>query len=360
MARFRHLPRSLLIQHYTRASISNSSSDICFISLFMCGMIVVMQSIEFGNTGESLSKACLGTMQFGGTTDEKTACEILDGFVHEGGSFIDTANIYSFGRPNCVGGESEQILGRWLRSRGSRADLFLATKVGMEYPGCAKGLRAEQIIGECDKSLKRLGVETIDFYYAHADDRSTPLEESLEAFDRLVESGKVRFIGASNYRTWRLAEALGVSRRNGWSEFCCIQQRYSYLRPRPGAVFDPQVATTDELLDMSMATNFPIIGYAPLLKGVLAGRSDKRLWPQYDWPDSHDRLSVLRSVAEEIGASPAQVAIAWMLTGRAPVIPLIAAGSIGQLNENLGGVSLELDPSHVERLNTAGISPPLV
>ena len=314
-----------------------------------------MKSVALGNTGESVSLPCLGTMQFGGTTDEETSRAILDHYFGEGGSFLDTANIYSYGRPNCVGGESEEILGRWMRDRGSRSDFFIATKVGMVYPECEKGLKAEQITTECEKSLKRLGIETIDLYYAHADDRATPLEESLVAFDKLKDAGKVRFIGASNYQTWRLAEALEVSRHNGWAEYCCIQQRYRYLRPRPGAVFNPQVAVTEELLDMSTTTGLPIIGFAPLLKGAIAGRSDKPIWAQYDWPDSHARMAELKSVAGEIGATQAQVALAWMITGPAVVIPLVAAGSVDQLKENLGAFTLELDSALVERLNAAGV-----
>jgi aryl-alcohol dehydrogenase-like predicted oxidoreductase len=268
--------------------------------------------------------------------------------------FLDTANIYSYGRPNCVGGESEGIVGRWMKDRKNRRDLFIATKVGMEYPGCEKGLSKEQITTECEKSLKRLGIETIDLYYAHADDRLTPLEESLSAFDQLRTSGKVRFIGASNHQTWRLAEALATSRRNGWTEYCCLQQRYCYLRPKPGASFLPQVAVTEELLEMSTATGLPIIGFAPLLKGAIAGRSDKPIRPQYDWADSHARMAVLKEISEEVGATQAQVALAWMTSGSAHVIPLLAAGTVDQLRENLGAFALELDPEQVARLNEAG------
>lgn len=170
------------------------------------------------------------------------------------------------------------------------------------------GLRAAQIEGECDRSLKRLGIETIDLYYAHHDDRETPLEESLEAFHRLAKAGKVRFIGASNFATWRLEEARWICHNRGWPEFCCVQQRFSYLRPVSGADFDPQVAASTELLDFCRTRKVRLLAYSPLLGGAYT-RSDRPLPPHYEGPESESRLGTLRSVVREIGAPPNQVVL---------------------------------------------------
>ena len=178
-------------------------------------------------------------MYFGTRNDEATSFRLLDIFVDAGGFFIDTANIYTHWVEGYKGYESEALLGRWMKARKNRPRLFIATKVGFEIPyyGVQRGLPAATILQECDTSLRNLGVETIDLYYAHCDDPNTPLEESLQAFDRLVKAGKVRAIGASNYQAWRLEEARWTSRAHGWSEFCCVQRRHTYLHPRPGAGF---------------------------------------------------------------------------------------------------------------------------
>jgi aryl-alcohol dehydrogenase-like predicted oxidoreductase len=227
-----------------------------------------MRTISLGNSGVEVSAFCLGTMYFGSRTDRETSFQLLDRYVEAGGSFLDTANIYARWVPGFVGGESETLLGGWMRERKHRDQIFVATKVGFQYPGVEWGLRADQIETECEKSLKRLGTDTIDLYYAHVDDRNTPMEETMAAFDRLVKAGKVRLIGASNFLAWRLEEARWVSQTRGWAEYCCIQQRYSYIRPKSGASFDPQIATNDDLLDYCRARGITILAYSPLLSGA--------------------------------------------------------------------------------------------
>jgi len=194
-----------------------------------------MKTTSLGFTNLSVSQMCLGAMYFGTRNDEATSFRLLDMYVEAGGFFIDTANIYSHWVTGCKGYESERLLGRWMKARKNRSSVVIATKVGFEIPayGVERGLPATTILQECEKSLRNLGVETIDLYYAHCDDPNTPLEETLSAFDRLVQAGKVRTIGASNYLAWRLEEARWVSQTHGWSEFCCVQQRHTYLRPRP-------------------------------------------------------------------------------------------------------------------------------
>ena len=158
-----------------------------------------MKTVQLGNTGERVSQLCMGTMYFGTRQDEATSFALLDQYAEAGGTFLDSANIYAGWVPGFAGGESETVLGRWMAARGNRERMFVATKVGFPYADVEQGLTARLIETECEKSLRRLGVETIDLYYAHVDDRQTPLQETLEALHRLVQAGKVRYVGASNY-----------------------------------------------------------------------------------------------------------------------------------------------------------------
>jgi aryl-alcohol dehydrogenase-like predicted oxidoreductase len=230
--------------------------------------------------------------------------------------------------------------------------MFVATKVGFAYPGVDCGLKAYQIETECEKSLKRLGIESIDLYYAHLDDRATPLDETLAAFDHLIERGKVRFVGASNFRAWRIEEAHWISQRHGWAEYCCVQQRYSYLRPNPGARFDPQVAATEDLLDYCRTRRLTLLAYSPLLKGAYV-RADRPLPQQYAGSDTDGRLAVLRSVAVDVGATVGQVVFAWMMQSTPVVIPLLAASTIDQMQENLAAPNVKLSAENLARLNSA-------
>jgi aryl-alcohol dehydrogenase-like predicted oxidoreductase len=313
---------------------------------------LTVRTISLGNAGIQVSAFCLGAMYFGSRTDREMSYRLLDQYVEAGGSFLDTANIYARWVPGHVGGESETLLGGWMRERKNRSQMFVATKVGFEYPGVERGLRARQIEAECERSLKRLGVDTIDLYYAHVDDRKTPLEETMEAFDRLVQTGKVRFIGASNFLAWRLEEAHWVSQTHGWAEYCCIQQRYSYVRPKPGASFDPQIVANDDLLDYCRARGITMLAYSPLLSGAYT-RADRAFSEQYLGPDTDARLAVLNVVAEEAGATLNQVVLAWMVQSEPPVIPLVAASTAEQMVENLGALEIELSAGQMARLNTA-------
>ncbi|MFP4344102.1 MAG: aldo/keto reductase [Anaerolineales bacterium] len=310
-----------------------------------------MQTVELGNTGVEVSALCLGAMYFGTRQDEETSFQLLDQYVDAGGSFIDTANIYAHWAPGGGGGESELLLGRWMRARGNRDDLFLASKVGFGYGEVERGLSPARIEEECEKSLERLGVESIDLYYAHVDDRKTALEETLGAFSRLVKAGRVRFIGASNYMTWRLERARCVSRIHDLPRYQGIQQRYSYLRPKPGAGFDPQLAVNDELLDYVRTEPVTLLAYSVLLSGAYT-RAAREFPEQYRGPDSDARLQVLGEVVEESGATPNQVILAWMR--QRGIIPLIAASTRSQLQENLESLKVTLSQEALERLNKAG------
>lgn len=311
-----------------------------------------MQTRQLGQTGVEVSSLCLGAMYFGSKNDEATSYRILDGYVGAGGTFIDTANIYVRWIDDFVGGESETLLGKWMKERGNRDDLFIASKVGFDYQDVPISLAPGLIEEECNKSLKRMGIETIDLYYCHKDDRDTPLEETLEALNRLVQAGKVRYIGASNYMAWRLEEARGISENNNLAQFCCVQQRHTYLPIRPGADTGRQIVANDDLQDYCENKNMTLLAYSALLGGAYT-RSDRPIPAGYDSPDNQERLKVLNEVASELGATANQVVLCWMMQSTPSVLPLIAASTEEQLSENIAALEFELGDEQLDRLNTA-------
>jgi aryl-alcohol dehydrogenase-like predicted oxidoreductase len=311
-----------------------------------------MNTIPLGQTGVQVSALCLGAMYFGTRVDEETSFQLLDAYFEQGGRFIDTANIYAWWVLGHAGGESENLLGKWLSMRANRAEIFLATKAGFEMCDVQKGLSAGQIVAECHKSLQRLKIDTVDLYYAHCDDRNTPVEETMEAFYRLIKAGKVRFIGASNFNSWRLEESHWTARTHHWPEYCCVQQRHTYLRPKPGARFDPQIAANSDLLDYCRSRNLTLLAFTPLLEGSYT-REDKPLPGKYTSEDSKARLRALHSVATEMNASPNQIVLAWMLKSQPPVIPVFGVSTVEQLRENLTAQTVPLGEEQMERLNKA-------
>lgn len=312
-----------------------------------------MKKIPLGLTGVEVSALCLGAMYFGTRQDEPVSFRLLDQYMDAGGNFIDTANIYSHWVPGFAGGESETLLGRWFRQRGNRGRVFVATKVGFNYGDVPRGATEQLIEQECEKSLRRLGIDVIDLYYIHKDDRDTPLAETLGALEHLVQSGKVRYIGASNFTAWRLEEARWISQQNGWSEFCCLQQRHTYLRPHPGATFDPQAAINDDLLDYGRSRPLTLLAYSALLSGAFT-RSDRAIGDQYRGADSDARLAALRQVAQQKQVTPNQVVLAWMLHSSPRVLPLIAASTPQQLEENIGALDVRLSAEELAVLDQAG------
>jgi aryl-alcohol dehydrogenase-like predicted oxidoreductase len=294
----------------------------------------------------------MGTIYLGAREDRTTSYRLMDRYVEAGGSFFDTANIYSWWLPGCVGGECETLLGEWMRERRNRSRVFIASKVGFQYPGVERGLTRALIEAECDKSLRRMGIDTIDLYYSHVDDLNTPMEETMAAFDRLVKAGKARFIGASNFAAWRLEEARWVSRNHGWAEYVCVQQRHTYLRPRPGASFSPQVAANTDLFDYCRMRGVTLLAYSPLLNGAYT-RPDRPIPAQYAGPDTDARLAALRAVAREVNATPNQVVLAWMLRSSPTAIPVFAASTDEQLRENLGALDVALTDEQMSRLDAA-------
>ena len=311
-----------------------------------------MRTMQLGNTGAEVSSLCFGAMRLGTLNDYEQSCELLDMFVEAGGDFIDTANVYSKWYPGGKGGDSEDVLGRWMAERGNREKLFIATKVGVDYQDVPMSLGADVIARECDHSLARLGTDRIDLYYAHLDLRATPLAETLEAFDALIQAGKVRFVGASNYRAWRLADADAICHASGWASFCCVQQRYTYLRANHGADFGLQVLANEDLLDYCLDRGMTLLPYSPLLGGSYA-RDDKPTPAQYAGPDTDARMAALQSVAAETGATTHQVILAWMLHHAQSVLPVFSASNPEQMRENLGAVDVALTPEQVSRMDEA-------
>ncbi|MEU6808266.1 aldo/keto reductase [Streptomyces sp. NPDC046831] len=313
-----------------------------------------------GETGLDAGALCLGAMHFGTTTDEATAFAVLDRFLEAGGTFVDTANTYAFWADGGTGEESEALIGRWLSSRGVRDRMVLATKVGAlpvpldaPWPQAAEGLSAEVIRRQAEASLKRLGTDRIDLYYAHIEDRRTPLEETVAAFGELVERGSVRLLGCSNHAAWRIERARALAREAGVAGYTCVQQRATYLRPRPGADFGANPHVSEEVLDyVGSEPDLTLLGYSTLLGGALS-HADRPVPEQYDHPGTPARLSVLGQVADEVGATRNQVALAWLMQGSPSVLPVLGVSSVAQLDECLGALDLELDAGLLNRLNAA-------
>lgn len=311
-----------------------------------------MKKRTLGHNGElEVTALCQGTDHFGSRVDYETSTAILDRYIAAGGNFLDTANCYAVWLPGAKGGESEALLGRWMKERKNRDQLIIATKVGVPYEGAPMGTKASAIESEVERSLERLGIETIDLYYTHMDDRSVPFEELLGAMDKLVKAGKVRCIGACNILAWRLEEARNVSLHNGFPLHACVEQRYTYLRPKAGANFGGQVSTNPDLLDYCRHRNLPLIAYSPLLYGAYV-RDDRPLPKQYQHPDSDVRLEALRSVAKELDATLNQVVIAWLM--HQDIIPITGASRIEQLEANLGCLDIELTEEQMTTLTQAG------
>jgi aryl-alcohol dehydrogenase-like predicted oxidoreductase len=321
-----------------------------------------MRHTELGGAGGlDVSALCLGALPFGTTVDESTAYEILDCFIEAGGTFIDTSDNYACWVEGATGDESELVLGRWLADRKIRDQVVLATKVGARpspepgavWPGDREGLAAGTVRAGMEGSLRRLGTDHVDLYYAHIVDPGTPLEETVAAFSALVTEGRTRLVGCSNHTVDLLRRARSLAAGQGLEPYRVIQQRHTYLRPRPGADFGVQEHVTDDLLGyVADQPDLSLLAYSVLLNGAYA-RPERSFPEQYDRPDAAQRLAVLHEVAAETGATPNQVLLSWLLHGEPPVMPIIGVSSPGQLHECLAAVDLHLDRELRERLDRA-------
>ena len=311
-----------------------------------------MKSIRLNGTELNVSMFCLGTMNFGSRDDRAVSYAMLDQYVEGGGNFLDTANNYAVWIGE--GGESETMLGRWMHERGNRGNMIVASKAGCPTQDAPMSSKPEHILAECDRTLKRLQTDYLDLYYYHLDDRSVPLDVQLETMDQLTRSGKVRYIGASNFKAWRLAEAAAVSKANDYPAFCCVQQRHTYLRPRVDARFGAQVSSNDDLLEYCRERGLQLVAYASLLSGAYS-RDDRRIQKQYRHKDSDARMAALLEAAHATAATPNQVLLAW-LTGRG-IIPVTGASTAEQMMESLAGFDLSISVELLDRLDAAADKP---
>ncbi|MES1152667.1 MAG: aldo/keto reductase [Dongia sp.] len=313
-----------------------------------------MEMREIGRSGIKVSPVCLGGNVFGWTADEKASFEVLDAFVAGGGNFIDTADVYSTWAPGHKGGESEIVLGKWLKSRGNRSKVVVATKVGSDMGDGKKGLKPAYIAQAVEDSLKRLQTDYIDLYQSHRDDEATPQEETLGAYDKLIKAGKVRAIGASNFTAARLKSALEASRKNGLPRYECLQPEYN--------LYDRQ-DYEKELEPVCSAEHLGVIGYFALASGFLSGkyRSEADFGKsqrgedmvKYMNPRGFRILKALDEVAAEAKATPAQVAIAWEAARPSVTAPIVSATKLEQAQQIVGAMRLVLSAAAMEKLDRA-------
>jgi aryl-alcohol dehydrogenase-like predicted oxidoreductase len=306
---------------------------------------------RIGNTDLDVFPLCLGGNVFGWTADEPISFDVLDAYVAAGGNFVDTADSYSAFHPGNSGGESETIIGNWMAARGNRDHVVVATKVG-QLPG-RTGLAPGTIRAACDDSLRRLQTDRIDLYYAHKDDPDTPLEDTVAAFGELIEAGKVRYVGASNYSAERLAEAMELSRRHGLPSFVALQPHYNLVERDYEQSLRPVVERE----------GLACLPYFALARGFLTGKyrddtavDSPRASRAEAYLDDRGRavLAALDEVASAHSTTVAAVAIAWLRMQPTVVAPLASARNVRQLAEILPGASLDLSAEELERLRAAG------
>ena len=312
-------------------------------------------------TYEGREGVVLGAMYFGTRVDEGTSFDLLDRFVDGGGRWIDTANAYSFwADPSGVGGQSEEVIGRWLAARpGMRDRVRISTKVRHQptvahrWPDSAEGLSGPAIRAGVEASLKRLGTDVIDLYWAHAEDRAVPLEETVVAFGELAAHGVVRRIGASNHAAWRVERARAIARERGVAGWTALQLRHSYVQPRPGAELPDDghmIASAEQLDYVAENPRFVLWAYTPLVNGAYV-REDRPLPAAYDHPGTTRRLAALAGVAGETGASAGQVVLAWLLGGTPRVMPIVGVSAAAHLDDALAAADLRLDEQQRARLD---------
>ncbi|MGA0573079.1 aldo/keto reductase [Variovorax sp. VNK109] len=314
-----------------------------------------MKYRELGRSGLQVSPLTFGGNVFGWTVDEATSFSLLDGWLDAGFNTIDTADVYSRWAPGHTGGESETIIGKWLKQSGKRDRVVLATKVGMDMGDGKVGLKPAYIRQAVDDSLRRLQTDHIDLYQSHKDDETTPLEETLGAYADLIKAGKVRAIGASNYSAPRLKEALDTSKRLGLPRYESLQPLYN--------LYDRKVFEA-ELEPLCIAENVGVINFYALAAGFLTGKyrsaedasksaRGKNTTAKYLNERGLRILAELDTVAERYETTPAQVALAWQIARPGITSPIASATSIAQLNELAAASRLVLDADAITLLDEA-------
>ncbi len=314
-----------------------------------------MQMRKLGRTGLKVATLCLGGNVFGWTCDEPTSFSVLDTYADGGGNFVDTADVYSRWASGHIGGESEIILGSWMKERGNRQQMVVATKVGapMGADPNERGLSRQYIMSAVEASLQRLQTDYIDLYQAHLDDLDTPIEETMGAFDDLIHQGKVRYIGASNYSAWRLTRTLWESDRHHLARFESLQPFYNIIKRED---------YERELEALCLDQNIGVISYSSLASGFLSGKyhrnSDlpgspraKGIQKTYMTDQGFTTLEQVQAAAAEVAATPGQVALAWLMARPGITAPIASATSVEQTRELLGAASLQLEAGLIDRLN---------
>jgi aryl-alcohol dehydrogenase-like predicted oxidoreductase len=314
-----------------------------------------MEKRQLGQSGISIAPIVFGGNVFGWTTDEATSFRLLDAFIAAGFDCIDTADVYSRWAPGNSGGESETIIGKWLKRRGRRDDVVIATKVGIEMAPDRKGLSKAYILRAVEDSLKRLQTDYIDLYQSHRDDPATPIEETLETYALLVAQGKVRAIGASNFDSQRLADSLKLSQQHGFPRYETLQPNYN--------LYD-RAEFEGALEQACLAHHVGVITYYSLASGFLTGkyRSEGDLGKSVRGDRSvkkylNDRgrriLKALDDVSARLSAKPAQVALGWLMARRSVTAPIASATNLAQLDELIGAARIRLDAAAIAALDQA-------
>jgi aryl-alcohol dehydrogenase-like predicted oxidoreductase len=328
-----------------------------------------VQTTELGRTGEQVSQLALGAMLMGTSTDEPTSFTMLDRYLDAGGSFVDTADCYAWwAGPGRTGGESESVLGRWLARNGNRDRVFLSTKGsawvedperqrGGGWPAKYVGAGAQTLRDALDGSLRRLGTDHVDLYFVHVDDLGTPLEETLETLAGFVAAGKVRHLGWSNVRTWRLERILGLCERHGWPAPVALQQQHSYLRPN-GTTSTLSIVDAEQLDHLRHNPQVSLVAYSPILKGVYddpAKRAGHPVMNDYTGPDTDARLATLTELAAEVGVRPNQLVLAWLLHQTDPTpVTLIGPRTLEQFDAAMAALNVKLTEEQLAGLDAAG------
>ncbi len=306
-----------------------------------------------------MAEIVLGAMLFGTRIDEAASVALLDRFVDRGGRWIDTANNYTFWEdPSGLGGQSETVIGRWLSARpGMRDRVRISTKLGAQPTDpargfdSAEGLAAPVVHAAVERSRQRLGVDRIDLYWAHIEDRSVPLAETVAAFGALADRGVVGRLGASNHPAWRVAQGRALAAAQGVAGWTALQLRHSYLRPRPGARLAESAhrVVTGETLDFVGAEGLDLWAYTALMNGAYA-RAD-RLPEAFEHPGTARRLAALAEVAGDLGVTANQLVLAWLLGGEPAVWPIVGASTPERLDEAMAAAELKLDDAVRRRLD---------
>ena len=309
-----------------------------------------MDTTPLGRTGESVSELCLGPMYFGSTVDRETSFGLLDRYYDAGGRFLDTANIYATWVEGYDDPESEPLVGEWLDERGVREEMTVATKLGFGYRDVPTSLDPDLVAQEIDRSLDRLGTDTIDLLYAHVDDPDTPQTDVMGAFGEAVDAGKVRHLGASNFPAWRVARANRIAEERGLPRFECVQPRFSYLIPDRDADFGGQLATTDELVDYCEQADLTLLPYSPTLQGCY-GRDDRPVPEGYARSENRVKMRAIEDIADRKGVNGNTVALAWLLDRDQPTVPVLGVSTLEQIEQNLAATDISFSGAERRRLN---------